>query len=139
MTFTPSTDPTGTGPMRGPRPDHLFVVADHTPGIHRTDSDDLLWWLPSLGPTSSWLAYFLARHAAHQEHTRWSIDVLARTVGLAGNHSKLWASLERLDRFDAATFAATDTLMIRLWLPALSARHIDRLPAPLAAAYQPGE
>jgi hypothetical protein len=61
---------------------------------------------------------------------------LARMIGLAGNRSKLWVSLERLDRFHVARFVSTDTLTIRLWLPALSARQLDRLPEPMAAAYR---
>ncbi len=118
------------------RPDHLRVVADPTPGPHRTDSDDVLWWLPILGPTATWLAYLLARHAAHQPDTCWDTATLARTLGLAGSESKLWASLDRLDRFGIARFVATDTLSLRLWLPPLSDGHVRRLPDPLAAAYR---
>ena len=50
-------------------------------------------------------------------------------VGLAGNRSKLWLSLDRLHRFRVATFVSTDTLTIRLWLPALTDRQLARLPA----------
>ena len=49
------------------RPTSVRVIADHTPGPHRTDSDDLCWWLPIIGPTASVLAYRFARHAAHAE------------------------------------------------------------------------
>jgi hypothetical protein len=118
------------------RPNHLRVVADPTPGPHRTDSDEVLWWLPILVPTATWLAYLLARHAACQPDICWDTATLARTLGLAGSESKLWASLERLDRFGVARFVATDTLTLRLWLPPLSPRHIDRLPEPLATVYR---
>ena len=57
-------------------------------------------------------------------------------VGLAGNRSKLWVSLDRLHRFHVATFVSTDTLTIRLWLPALSDRQLARLPEPMATAYR---
>ena len=46
------------------RPPTVRVIADHTPGTHRTDSEDLWWWLPIIGPTASALAFLLARHAA---------------------------------------------------------------------------
>ena len=122
--------------MTGGRPSRLCVIADPTPGPHRTDSDDIAWWLPILGPTASWLAYLLTRHASiHPEH-RWETAILARSVGLAGNESKLWGSLDRLDRFGAGRFVATDVLTVRLWLPALSERRLAHLPPPLAEAYR---
>ena len=120
------------------RPDLLRVIADDTSGVHRTDSEDICWWLPVIGPTATVLAYLFARHAAQSE-TCWSTDTLACMTGLAGNRSKLWASLERLDRFHVARFVSTDTLTIRLWLPALTARHVARLPEAMAAAYRSGE
>ncbi len=118
------------------RPTTVRVIADHTPGAHRTDSEDLWWWLPIIGPTAGVLAFLLARHAATGE-TCWPTDDLARMVGLAGNRSKLWLSLDRLHRFRVATFVSTDTLTIRLWLPALSDRQLAHLPASMAAAYRP--
>ena len=118
------------------RPTTVRVIADHTPGAHRTDSEDLWWWLPIIGPTASALAFLFARHAATGE-TCWPTDDLARMVGLAGNRSKLWLSLDRLHRFRVATFVSTDTLTIRLWLPALSDRQLAHLPASMAAAYRP--
>jgi hypothetical protein len=118
------------------RPTTVRVIADHTPGPHRTDSDDLWWWLPIIGPTASALAYLFARHAATAEAS-WPTDDLARMVGLAGNRSRLWLSLDRLHRFRVATFVSTDTLTIRLWLPALSDRQLAHLPAAMVAAYRP--
>jgi hypothetical protein len=57
-------------------------------------------------------------------------------VGLAGNRSKLWVSLERLHRFHVTTFVSTDTMTVRLWLPALTERQLARLPDALAIAYR---
>ena len=118
------------------RPARLRVIGDPTPGPHRTDSDDIGWWLPILGPTSSWLAYLLARHATTEPDTCWDIATLAHMLGLVGNQSKLWASFERLQMFGAAQFLATDVLTLRLWLPALTDRRLDKLPPPLADAYR---
>jgi hypothetical protein len=118
------------------RPSTVRVIADHTPGPHRTDSDDLwTWWLPVIGPTASVLAYLFARDATRAE-TCWPTEELARMVGLAGNRSKLWQSLERLHRFHVTTFVSTEVLTVRLWLPALTDRQLDRMPAEMAAAYR---
>ena len=117
------------------RPDHLHVCADTTPGVHRTDSDEAAWWLPVIGPTASVLAFTLARYTP-KEGARWDTLALAQRIGLAGNRSKLWLSLNRLEQFGAATFHATDVLTIRLWLPALSERQLSRLPADMAEEYR---
>jgi hypothetical protein len=79
-----------------------------------------------------------ARHAATGE-AFWPTEDLARMVELAGNRSRLWLSIDRLHRFRVATFVSTDTLTIRLWLPALTERQLAHLPASMAAAYQPVE
>jgi hypothetical protein len=117
------------------RPGLVHVIADPTPGPHRTDSDDIFWWLPVIGPTASALAFIFARNAARAESC-WPTEDLARMVGLAGNRSKLWISLERLHRFGVTTFVSTDTLTVRLWLPALSDRQLARLPEAMAVAYR---
>jgi hypothetical protein len=93
------------------------------------------WWLPVIGPTASALAFTLARHAQTGD-TTWDTTVLARTIGLAGNRSKLWASLERLATFGCAHFASVDVFTIRLCLPALTPRQAAALPDNLAAAYR---
>ena len=112
----------------------VHVCADTTPGAHRTDSDDIYWWLPIIGPTATVLAQTLARHTPNGGMT-WDTASLARRIGLAGNRSKLWDSLNRLDRFGVAHFHATDVLTIRLWLPELNPRQLTRLPADMATAY----
>jgi hypothetical protein len=127
MTTTPTTAST--------RPERLIVVADHTPGPHQTDSEQIAWWLPVIGPTASVLAFTLARHAQAGDMV-WDTTVLARTIGLAGNRSKLWASLERLSTFGCAHFASVDVFTIRLYLPALTARQAAALPENMAAAYR---
>jgi hypothetical protein len=130
MNSTSPTDTTGTV-----RPDHLYVCADTTPGVHRTDSDDAAWWLPVLGPTATVLAATLAR-STPPGGVRWDTTELAQRIGLAGNRSKLWASLNRLDQFHVAQFHATDVLTVRLWLPALSERQLARLPLVMADQYR---
>jgi hypothetical protein len=113
----------------------VHVCADTTPGEHRTDSDDIYWWLPVIGPTATVLAHTLARHTPTGGAT-WNTVELAQRVGLSGNRSKLWDSLNRLDKFGVAHFHATDVLTVRAWLPALSSRQLDRLPAHMADVYR---
>ena len=124
-----------TTPIAIVRPDAIHVCADTTPGMHRTDSDDIFWWLPIIGPTATVLAHTLTRHT-DAAGTTWNTSELAQRVGLSGNRSKLWDSLNRLDQFGVAHFHATDVLTIRTWLPTLSPRQLDRLPAPMATAYR---
>lgn len=116
------------------RPTQLNVIADHTPGEHVTDSADIWWWLPVLGPTATVLAYNLARYARHVDKA-WPTDALARRVGLGGSTGALWRSLERLDNFRVARFHSVDVLAIRLTLPDLSERQLTRLPEDLACAH----
>ena len=116
------------------RPDHLVVIADHTPGAHVTDSEDIQWWWPILGPTSSACAVLLARHARHAD-VNWPAEVLARRLGLGTMCSTLWASLDRLAMFGLLEFVSTDVATIRVNLPALSTRQLNRLEPDFAAAY----
>jgi hypothetical protein len=135
LTTFPKEQTMTTTPTLMTRPERLIVVADHTPGVHQADSEQFAWWLPVIGPTASALAFTLARHARCGD-TTWDTTVLARTIGLAGNRSKLWASLERLTTFGCAHFASVDVFTIRLYLPALTPRQAAALPDNLAAAYR---
>ena len=117
------------------RPTRLVVVADHRPGPHPTDSDQIEWWLPVLGPTSAALARILARSVADSD-AEWDTANLARRVGLGASCSRLWASLERLHMFHVLTFISTDVVTIRLQLPKLRPGQLDVLPADLAEAYR---
>ena len=128
------TDTLTDTPTTVTRPDHLHVCADTTPGVHNTDSDDIYWWLPIIGPTATVLAQTLARYTPTGGAT-WDTGELARRIGLSGNRSKLWVSLNRLDQFGVAHFHATDVLTIRLSLPALTPRQIERLPVDMATTY----
>ena len=130
MTITDTTTETATPS----RPTHLNVAADHTAGEHVTDSDDIWWWLPILGPTATVLAYNLARYARHSDVT-WPVDALAQRIGLGKSKGLLWRSLDRLDTFHVARFHSTDLLTIRLELPILSQRQLAKLPEDLAANY----
>jgi hypothetical protein len=134
--MTDTIDPTITRPAnaRIERPAVLHVAADTTRGAHRTDSDEISWWLPILGPTATVLAHLLARHTP-TGGASWDTTELAMRVGLAGNRSGLFNSLNRLDMFGTGHFHSTDVFTIRVSLPPLNARHLTRLPGDMAAAY----
>jgi hypothetical protein len=88
------------------RPDHLTVIANHDPGPHVTDSDDIQWWWPCLGPSASSAAQLLARHSRHGD-VRWPIIDLAHRIGLGALCSKMWATLDRLEGFGLLSFIST--------------------------------
>ena len=130
MSTTTPTDTTTTV-----RPDHLYERADTAPGAHRIASGEAAWWLPRPGPTAIVLAATLV-HYTPPEGACWDATALAQRIGLAGNRSKLWASLNRLDQFHVAQFHATDVVTVRLWLPALTERQLTRLPDDMAEEYR---
>ena len=116
------------------RPEFIHVCRDTTPGLHRTDSDAIAWWLPVIGPSSAVLAHLFARHTPPAGAT-WHTESLAKRIGLAGRRRTLWCTLDRLAMFRVVTFHATDVLTIRTQLPALTSRQLERLPAEFAVDY----
>src|SRR5262245_46771577 len=111
------------------RPATLHAHADHRPGMHRTDSDDFVhWWLPSLGPSSTLLARILAGSVTDTDASNVAADELAALLGLSTMHSMLWRSLDRLAHWRVLPFVSTDTITIRVAMPALSARQLAAHP-----------
>jgi hypothetical protein len=133
--MTTALDPTTGQLPQHTRPDRILVIADHRPGTHRVDSDQIGWWLPILGPTSTILARTLAHHARRSDTEFVTFD-LARRLGLGGSRSKLWQSLDRLHRFHCLTFVSTDIATIRLELPTLTPNQLTHLPDDMADAYR---
>ena len=123
--------------------DTLTVIAWHDPTVDQasgampTDSDDaLVWYTPSVGTIGMAMAHRFARYATDAP-TRWTVDEMAATFGLARSAGRVFRSLDRLERFDIAR-RHIDVVEVRLWLPPLSRRHVDQLPAYLAAGATPG-
>lgn len=115
------------------RPTRIHVVADHTPGIHRTATLEAMWWLPILGPTATWLAVILAAGAEAGRDEPWPTGELADRLGL--KDSLLWRAVDRLHRYGVLTFPSTDVATVRLELPPLPQGRLSRLPAAMADAY----
>lgn len=97
------------------------------------DSDDALVYLaPFLGPTSVLLLHRISRYLVPPAIDTWALDDLAATFGVTP--SKLIASLARLERFGMIRTVDTH-IEVRTQVPPLPARHIERMPTYLAAAY----
>lgn len=97
------------------------------------------FWLPTLGPSTTWL---LRRIAAGFDHHPDGFELpladTARELGLGdkrGRHSPFVRALYRTVQFDMAQ-EADGGLAVRRFLPPLNRRQIVRLPEPLRAAHE---
>lgn len=98
------------------------------------------FWLPLLGPTSTWL---LRRFASEFETKPdgFSLDAsdLARSLGIGtrgGSSGPFPRSVERLVRFGLAHHADHGILTVRRAVPVLTRPQARRLPRPLQAAHE---
>lgn len=109
-------------------------TVDAMPGAIPTASDEMLVWLtPSLGALSVLAAHRWATYSAVGPST-WQVDDIARTFGLGESVTRVRDVINRMERFGVVR--RTDrTLAVRLWLPPLSLRQVERLPAYLAVEY----
>jgi hypothetical protein len=90
-----------------------------------------LFWLPTLGPSATWLlrrsAVFLL---GSDEEFTLDFDWLATSLGLGrgdARHAPLPRAIDRCVRFDLAQRLDDDHLAIRTEVPALPDRHVARL------------
>ncbi len=98
--------------------------------------DALVWYTPAVGTIGMAMAHRLARYATDGP-TRWSVDEIAATFGLARSAARVFRSLERLERFGLAR-RHCDIVEVRLWLPPLSRRQVEQLPDYLVVGGTPG-
>ena len=121
-----------TTPTDTPAPVIRLSVWDDplaTDGL-RADSDDALVYLtPILGPTSTLVLHRFARCLTTSTVRAWRRDELAATFGV--RPALLSSSLARLERFGMIRIH-DDRIDVRIRIPALSARHVERMPAYLA-------
>lgn len=90
-------------------------------------------WLPVVGPSTLWLHRRLAMRltGAHTAGAAVSVETLQGELGLpgrGGRHSPIQRSLMRLIDFGLAQIGANDVLHVRLTMPPLSAKQLERLP-----------
>ncbi|MGO8876350.1 MAG: hypothetical protein ACLQNG_11385 [Acidimicrobiales bacterium] len=92
------------------------------------------YWLPVLGPSTTWL---LRRFATHLDDVPGGLELdqedLARALGLgerSGPNAPFARTLKRCVDFDMAHWRQT-SLAVRRYLPPLAGRHLRRLPESL--------
>ncbi|MCB0971349.1 MAG: hypothetical protein KDA97_07515 [Acidimicrobiales bacterium] len=98
------------------------------------------FWLPVLGPSTTWLARLLARGLdADPEGFDLDLDATAAALGLGtkrGTNSPFLRSLARAGQFDLTRPAGPGALAVRTRVGSLAAHHLRRLPASLQAEHR---
>ncbi len=109
-------------------------------GVHPCSRYVELYWLPVIGPSTTWLlrrlAYGLEMHPAGLQ---LDLTETARTLGLGerlGKNSPFRRALQRLCTFELARSHGPDGLAVRTTVPPLPLRHSSRLPETLQASHR---
>lgn len=123
----------------------LRVVAWPDQVIDHLGHDPRSWyveqfWLPLLGPTSTW---FLRRVAAGLDMADGGLTLereeTARALGLGGRrgrHSPFARAVSRCVTFEVARWQDANVLAVRRKVPPLPRRYVLRLPAPLQRMHE---
>jgi hypothetical protein len=120
--------------------DTLRIVSWPDPVIDTLGHDPRSWyveqfWLPVIGPTSTWLLRrIVARFDSDPGGFDLDLDDTARGLGLGGRegrHSPFQRALGRCVTFQLARSHGPRSLAVRRRIPPLSRRHLDRLPPTL--------
>lgn len=97
------------------------------------------FWLPILGPTSTWLLRRLYRGLdEHPDGFRLDCEQTSRALGLGGGlgrSSPLARSIDRLVQFNAVRWLTIDELSVRTRLPWLNQRQLSRVSAVVRQAH----
>ncbi len=135
----PTTPTTRTAPLPP-----LLVVPWEDPVVDQRGVDPRstyveTFWLPLLGPTSTWLLRRLADEF-DRSPTGFSLDAAdaARSIGIGtrgGQRGPFHRSIDRCVRFGMAHHAEHGILAVRRRLPPLSRAQADRLPRSLHGAH----
>lgn len=98
------------------------------------------FWLPILGPSTTWLLRHLAaRLDTSPEGLEIDVEETARCLGLGerlGPNAPFARTLKRCIDFDMAEWREPLGLAVRLRLPPLAGRHLRRLPESLQAKHE---
>jgi hypothetical protein len=122
----------------------LRIVAWSDPVIDTLGHDPRSWyvehfWLPIIGPTSTWLVRRLvAGLDAEPDGFDMGLETTARALGLggrAGRHSPFHRAVARCVTFGLGRQQGPGTLGVRRRVPPLPRRHLQRLPPALQEAH----
>ncbi|MHB8329077.1 MAG: hypothetical protein ACYDD6_05565 [Acidimicrobiales bacterium] len=119
-----------------PWPDPVIDALGHDPRSWYVEQ----FWLPVLGPTSTWLVRRIAaRFDDGPDGFPLALDEAARSLGLggrSGRHSPFARAIGRCVTFELARWQDPSTLAMRRSLPPLPRRHILRLPPGLQGLHE---
>lgn len=118
-----------------PWPDSVIDEIGHDPRSIYVE----VFWLPVLGPSTTWL---LRRFASHlddaPEGVELEVDDLARRLGIgerSGPNGPFARTVKRCVDFQMAQWQGT-SLAVRRYLPPLARRHLRRLPEALQEEHE---
>lgn len=98
------------------------------------------FWLPVLGPSTTWLARRIAADLdAEPEGYDLDLDLTASAMGLGnrrGANGPFVRSLARLGQFDLSRPAGPAVLAVRTRIGSLAGHHLRKLPPPLQAEHR---
>lgn len=138
----PPAEPTTSGPP--PLPDPARITPWYDPLVDARGHDPRSayveqFWLSVLGPSAVWtMRMFAHRFDEHPDGFQLDLAEAARTLGLSaakGAASPFGRSIQRCVIFGMAT-ARSDGWAVRRRMPAVTARHLQRLPAPVQARHE---
>ena len=134
----PCPDEPGRSPAEGrpclrvePWPDPVIDEVGHDPRSVYVET----FWLPVLGPSTTWLLRHLAtRLEDSPEGIELDVEDTARALGLGERlspNAPFARTLKRCVDFDMAEWRGPGLFAVRLRLPPLARRHLRRLPESL--------
>ena len=114
------------------------VVDPH--GLHPCSRYVELYWLPIIGPSTTWLLRRLTYGLeVHGDGFDLHLPETARSLGLGdkmGKNSPFRRALARLITFELARPRGPGELAVRQHIPPLPLRHLSRLPEPLQRSHR---
>jgi hypothetical protein len=119
-----------------PWPDPVIDEVGHDPRSGYVET----FWLPVLGPSTTWLLRHLAiKLEESPEGIELDVEDTARSLGLGerlGPNAPFARTLKRCVDFDMAEWRGRRLLAVRRWLPPLARRHLRRLPESLQTRHE---
>ncbi len=119
-----------------PWPDPVIDEVGHDPRSSYVET----FWLPVLGPSTTWLLRHLTiRLEESPEGIEIDVEDTARSLGLGDRlspNAPFARTLKRCVDFEMAEWRGPGLLAVRLRLPPLARRHLRRLPDSLQAKHE---